>query len=153
MKIKTFRGKSIKNNHWVYGYYYSTGVNDTKIHKIVYNTGKPDLIDHHIPIKRNTLGEITFKKDSDGINIYSDDIVHSIVYIAKNDMKDLYFDKKSIIGVVKFHNGSWKIYDGDSYYLLFNESNEITIIGNKYDNEDLIKKYNLCTKNRGDLFE
>lgn len=66
--------------------------------------------------------------------------------------------KKTCISIknqlqVKFHNGSWTIYDGDSYYLLFNESNEITILGNKYDNEDLIKKYNLCTKSRGDLFE
>ncbi|HBF4772037.1 phage protein [Clostridioides difficile] len=153
MKIKIFRGKSIKKNSWIYGHYYSTGVNDAKVHKIVYNTGKPELIDHHVPIQRNTLGEASLKRDIKGFVIYSDDIVNAIVYVAKDDEKDLYFDKKSIIGIVKVHDGSWKIYDGDSYYLLFNESNEITILGNKYDNEDLIKKYKLCTKSRGDLFE
>ncbi|MCC0648684.1 YopX family protein [Clostridioides sp. ZZV15-6598] len=146
MKIKIFRGKSIKKNSWIYGHYYSTGVNDAKVHKIVYNTGKPELIDHHVPIQRNTLGEASLKKDIKGSVIYSDDIVKAIVYVAKDDEKDLYFDKKSIIGIVKVHDGSWKIYDGDSYYLLFDESTEIIIIGNKHDNQDLVDKYNLLKR-------
>lgn len=146
MKIKIFRGKSIKKNSWIYGHYYSTGVNDAKVHKIVYNTGKPELIDHHVPIQRNTLGEASLKKDIKGYVIYSDDIVKAIVYVAKDDEKDLYFDKKSIIGIVKVHDGSWKIYDGDSYYLLFDESTEIIIIGNKHDNQDLVDKYNLLKR-------
>ncbi|MEJ4023147.1 hypothetical protein VSK93_12535 [Clostridioides difficile] len=59
-------------------------------------TGKPELIDHHVPIQRNTLGEASLKKDIKGAVIYSDDIVNAIVYVAKDDEKDLYFDKKSI---------------------------------------------------------
>lgn len=133
-----FRGKRLDNGEWVEGFY-------------LYTDEKPAIVDikcrSHI-IVPETLGQSTGLTDKNGKRIFEGDIVHA-VYQPGVGFKNVDFG----IGVVKYcasyYGGASYCIEiiGKSYSRVFTVSleNGVKVIGNVYDNPELlIKGEQLC---------
>ena len=49
----------------------------------------------------------------------------------------------NLIGIVKFYDGTWWVYNERESMLLFDECNDVEVLGNIYENKDLIDRYSL----------
>lgn len=51
--------------------------------------------------------------------------------------------ERNLIGIVKFYDGSWWVDNEREAMLLFDECNDVEVLGNIYENKDLIDRYSL----------
>ena len=148
-KIK-FRAKQINDNNWISGYGVIIGDGFCAIpYTIRGNTHDWKLTT--ITCDINTLGQYTGLKDKNGKEIYEGDIVrnkeiggYGIVYIGIVR----YYDKDCRFGIdtttthkftkrLLFTDGECRINDG---HCTITYTDEYEIIGNIYDNPELIKE-------------
>ena len=74
-KIK-FRGKDVETGKWVYGYYFYSKKEDK--HYICFEKQNEDLISYSfnkVVVDPATVGQCTWKKDKNGIEIYTGDVI------------------------------------------------------------------------------
>lgn len=91
----------------------------------IYNINIFDSSNSTPPINPNTIGQFTGLYDKNGKEIYEGDIVKSIftTYIVKWNKEDAYFS----------------IEEDDTPHLLADYVDDIEVIGNIYDNQELLK--------------
>lgn len=132
-RVIKFRAKAINDGfykgEWVYGYYLKSLCGGELVDVITDGA-------HEIPIQVDTLGRFTGLTDKKGKEIYEHDIIR--VYSSKED--------KDFNIVVKWSNYSMAFMacyvDGNQYpfsWFLNMISYELEVIGNKFDNPELLK--------------
>lgn len=80
------------------------------------------------------LLEFTGLKDKNGVEIFEGDIVKQELFFAKFDEKDECF-----IGKVIFSNGCYIVDNGKDCVVLFDELNPNEVIGNVFQNKNLLE--------------
>jgi uncharacterized phage protein (TIGR01671 family) len=121
MREILFRGKSVYNGEWIEGSYYhccGTAYGSTFI--VVNDFGFIEVIPH-------TVGQYTGLTDKNGKKIFEGDIVKN-----SRDVGLLYYKEKNSAFTVK----GWEY----GYWLWHDKKEDIEVIGNIYDNKDLLKE-------------
>ena len=129
MREIKFRGKRKDNKEWVYGYLVLDG-RERHCYIVFVDWLPEDNIDDvdYIEVYKHTIGQFTGLYDKNGKEIYEGDII------------DTGYDK----WIVKFGNGSfYATIPNTSFFLDLSRETinyyEIKVIGNIYDNPELIK--------------
>lgn len=138
-----FRGKSKADGAWHYGFYH--GNRQTPI--IVYEWETPETIFHtRVPVDPKTVGQYTNCTMHDGEKIYQGDIVKikqtMIAYRKPTPFGEKvgYAPDEDFVGVVEFLEGMWVVNNRvDKMIPLWSETNEIEILGNIWDNPELLE--------------
>lgn len=120
-----FRGKRIDNGEWVYGDLCSHS--NGKRYIVV------DLVLYVYEVDPKTVGMWTGLKDRRGTDIYSGDVAKNIV----RNPSEHPIKYGQILGEVNFKDGGFFI--GDSFVLTSKTSKEVEVIGNKFENPELLK--------------
>lgn len=146
-----FRAKDVNTGDWRYGYLV---LHETQEHGVIIVHGDKEhpyeILYDEWDIDPKTAGQFTGLKDKDGKEIYTDDVVKDSYY-RDNGWNDWKVESK---GYVKFINGAFclvDIEDLDSeqmYDILYKRMyppdtkavGSIEIIGNKFDNPELLEK-------------
>lgn len=110
---------------WIYGFYLKRGTYGDpgpQAHIFVYENGYEGY-----RVDAKTIGQFTGLVDSTGKDIYEDDIISS---------------EDGRIGIVEFHNGSFVVNYGDGIrQALYEVQNwNVTILGNRFENPELLVK-------------
>jgi uncharacterized phage protein (TIGR01671 family) len=84
-----------------------------------------------VPIEHRTLGQYTGLKDKIGKEIYGGDISKQEIFAFE--------EIRTFIGEVKMYEGCWWIDSGTAAVLLWNEMHELEVIGNIYENPELLE--------------
>lgn len=143
MKIE-FRGKDIKTGEWRYGNiihsldtiddFDSIIIPKTNNNMFASSDENSDLgFEGWYKIDPKTVGQYTNVDTPDGKKIFEDD------YVLVKDCHPTGYD--DFYGVVEFLEGAWWV-DNElmqKAVLLWNESNEIEILGNIHDNPELLE--------------
>ncbi|MDU2111935.1 MAG: YopX family protein [Clostridiales bacterium] len=127
MREIKFRGYGKFEKKWVYGY---------GLHQVIFEDGSSNTyltagIRKLITVYRESAGEYTGCKDTNGKEIYEGDIVETTRTL------------NHIVGKVVMIKGCWYIQDGkDSYYRLIPRFGvvENRVIGNVYENKSLLEE-------------
>ena len=120
-----FRAKRLDNNQWVIGYYLPTQYGEK--HFIYFAL---EFLNEHtrIEIDPKTLGQFTGLKDKNGKEIYEGDVVFS--------ESNQYYKQDEIVW--DCYEMGWDIGKKDSWKLRSPMSSKTEIIGNIYENPELI---------------
>ena len=127
MREMLFRGKRVDNGEWAYGSLITetNPFDKNRVMTHIYDNGFNEIL-----VDPRTIGQYTGVKDLPGTWIFEADIVK--VY-------DVYCNE-TVVGVVEFCDGSFRIYDTDftsydrwMYY-------KVEVIGNAYDNQELLEE-------------
>lgn len=143
MKIE-FRGKDIKTGEWRYGNiihsldtiddFDSIIIPKTNNNMFASSDENSDLgFEGWYKVDPKTVGQYTNVDTPDGKKIFEDD------YVLVKDCHPTGYD--DFYGVVEFLEGAWWV-DNElmqKAVLLWNESNEIEILGNIHDNPELLE--------------
>lgn len=133
MREINFRGKRDYDGKWIHGAYISySSINEAQSHYII-PKGNRTLFYRVIP---ETVGQYTGIEDKNGNKIFEGDIVK---------YSNILFSDKDIIGEIKYRNGSFDFCDGSddsSVAPLGFVFDDIEIIGNIYDNPELLRGEN-----------
>lgn len=150
-----FRGKSIDNGLWIYGSYHKHDrvklciaseeeVIKNKQH-IIYRDSMADW-NMDVPVMgaevdSETVGEFTGLKDKNGKEIYEGDVCvipdfYPSVYVEDGDYKEKYEDTTVVI---KYADACFYFCDENEMPICAVDYKEIEIIGNIYENPELIK--------------
>jgi uncharacterized phage protein (TIGR01671 family) len=141
-QIIKFRAVALKTGEWVYGHYYhKSEVSETGFinqHFIV-QTNKY-IQSEHIQINPVTIGQFTNRFDKNGKAIYDGDIVQATGNFechCPNCTVKKHSDES--IAIVKIKNGNTKISYNNVDWYDFDYNNRCIIIGNIYENPELVK--------------
>lgn len=137
MREILFRGKRTDNGEWVEGYYYKAKYCRTDDELCDYIT-VPHPKEYNEPsshyiVNPETVGQYTGLKDKNGTKIFEGDIVdvlYDVNYIG------VAAERIGVFEVV-FHNGCFMKQKGGVRYH-FIPSDKCTVIGNIYDNPELL---------------
>lgn len=127
--MRNYRGKSL--GAWVFGDLVSRkGTMPPYIH--FYDSNGCEYM---CDIEINTLGECTGEKDINGTAIYTGDIVERTSGLVGDDYDGLK-------GIVKFIDAAYVIesFDGKDGTLLGDDIAELEVLGNVYDNPELLER-------------
>lgn len=142
MRYILFRGKTVSNNEWVYGYYVKTNFNwnrfgihnDWIIERSVSNGGRFAVIKRSA-VKNETIGQYIGHDDIHRNKIFEGDVVkvHDLMPGISDESRD--FE-----GIVYYRNGSFFI--ENQYELHYRWMDyQVEVLGNKYDNPELLKMF------------
>jgi uncharacterized phage protein (TIGR01671 family) len=143
-----FRGKSKKTRKWLYGY---LGESKFSILDYVYtdkvifdnvlsfNTDNSTYVVKDLSVEEETIGQFTGLCDKNGNDIYEGDVVKAPL------LDPIFFDiikDKFCNAEIRFNKGSFVVsYYGSEYNIYLSDLNDkIRVIGNKYDNQELIEE-------------
>lgn len=144
MREILFRGKDLQEqNGWLYGYFYKSDIN-----KRERESGKATLIftpdcdtfiyvpEYHNSwmVKSETVGQYTGLTDKNGTRIFEEDIVRT-----DDNLKGVVEWDETFAKYIVCYNqisGNWFDFEGEGGYPV---SLECEIIGNIYDNPELLK--------------
>lgn len=132
MREILFRGKCVDSGEWVYGVPIKkalVGSHDGYYPKIIPECDGRHQTVYSTAIKEETLGQYTGLKDLHGTRIFEADIVK--VY-------DVYCNE-TVVGVVEFCDGSFRIYDTDFTSYDRWMYCKVEVIGNVYDDVNLLE--------------
>ena len=119
MREILFRGKRVDNGEWLYGcYYHCIGTAYGATFIVVNDFGFIEVIPH-------TVGQYTGLTDKNGVKIFEGDIVKN-----SRDVGLLYYKEKNSAFTVK----GWEY-----GYWLWHDKEDIEVIGNIYDNPELLE--------------
>lgn len=141
MREILFRGKRVDNGEWVDGYYVRLNRKRHLIYSGFAETDCDSYYPNNYEIDPKTLGEYTGLTDKNGRRIFEGDIVHAIYRSDYVDEKDIDFGN----GIIEYHGGyyggaQWEINTIDEPgNKVFSAKIECEIIGNIYDNPELLE--------------
>lgn len=135
MREIMFRGKRIDNGEWVYGYYGELTDGEITNSYIMTNTFSftPNKYIYFTDnlVKSETVGQYTEVKDKKGVEIFEGDIIIREIYVSGTRNEDF-------MGEVKMYEGRWWIDNGQDAVPLWTEIEELSILGNIYQNPELL---------------
>ena len=137
MREILFRGKCGYDNEWVEGFYYQAKLYRTDKELCHYITIPHPEIDgqpsDHIMVHPDTVGQFTNLTDKNGKKIFEGDIIEWFAQGESEhpDFGYIEYDEQSFAWRV-----CWQKYDPD--WLEGMQSQYITVIGNVFDNKDLL---------------
>lgn len=147
MREILFRGKRLQGNDWVYGYFFKSDFN-----KRERESGKATLIftpdcetfimvpewHNSLMVHADTIGQYTGLKDKNGVKIFEGDIV---------DVNNALVSGR--FWVEYGLSGAFIVKDNDDRRYFLGGCN-CTVIGNIYDNPELVEDIALSEKPKGD---
>lgn len=134
MRSLLCRAKHVDTSEWVYGYYYQYVQDDTSRHYILDPLNESWVPKNHPEIDIQTFGQFTSFTALDGHPIYEGDILSSGSKIISPSIV-LWDESKSGFYIHGFSYSSDSIFEQ-----VFNRywAKTHDVIGNKYDNKDLL---------------
>ncbi|MEZ4803069.1 MAG: YopX family protein [Gelidibacter sp.] len=142
-----FKAKSIENGNWVNGYYLQTGT-DNKRKSIIYQSNNSS--EKMIEVDPVTLSQFTGYNDKNGRKIFTNDIVKIISTYPRVKLEDnekIVFKGDSF--GIEHHSGR---VISLSYYFINPSRDSIDVIGNIFDNADLLDNEESADLKFEDLF-
>lgn len=146
-----FKAKRKDNGEWVYGYPMPYRCGDDKGYEIVINEMCYDKVFDRLHsycahiIEPTTLSQFTGKYDTSGKRIFENDIVE----IEQFNNYDNYYDFTTLVGYVHWCGGAFEVLgketEDDEPYVWLHDCIQagIQVIGNRFDNPELLEEENL----------
>lgn len=134
-----FRGKSTDKSNkgqWVYGNLIVDGNNALIVNGIVECEEDYVALGDWCPVDLNTVGQSIVLFDKNGVEIFEGDVVNAFDY--DSDEGKVY-KTTDLTGVITYHKNAFCIQSGKILIDLWVHAEEIEIIGNIYQNSDLLE--------------
>lgn len=134
MKKIKFRGKSKETNEWVHGQLLYLDNQPFIVGELVEANSEYTNLEWWQPVYPNSVGQFTGVEDLHGVEIYVNDVL---------DFTDFYYDGSDVPcrGEVVFENGGYHITNSYTESQLYEYEEEgLDIVGNIYDNPELLKE-------------
>ena len=140
MREILFRGKRVDNGEWIEGYFLP-GNERKSLHPCIFVYLPETQSFECFDIDIDTLGEYTGLTDKNGTRIFEGDILgyseqSELRYLNNVRFVVLYDNLNACFVVERYVNGNYKL---QKRLATFNPSKHLEVIGNVYDNPELLK--------------